>query len=146
MFPNIKPVLTYSRMIKFLVISAIISMISFSYAEHTNLSKPRFVAVFFEADWCASCKALAPKLTQAREQARVENEDILFISLNLTDESTSHQAAMLATSLCLKELYVKNNGKTGYIAIVEATSGKIISTVTKNYSVDEIIASIDISG
>lgn len=53
---------------------------------------------------------------------------------------------MLATSLGLKELYVKNNGKTGYIAIVEATSGKIISTVTKNYSVDEIIASIDISG
>ncbi len=142
----IKPILLQSLAIKFLVVSILMSLLAFSYAQHSTVSTPRFVAVFFEADWCASCKALAPKLTQARQQAQLENADILFISLDLTDESTSHQAGMLAASLGLKELYIQNNGKTGYVAIVDASSGEIIAKLTKNNSVAEMINAIDISG
>ena len=142
----IKPMLAHSSILKFLVFSVLVALMSFSYAEMTNPSKPRFVAVFFEADWCSSCKALAPKLSQAREQAQVDDQDILFISLDLTNEHSSHQAGLLAASLGLQALYENNNGKTGYIAIVEASSGMLISKLTKHNSVAEITTAIDISG
>ena len=124
----------------FLLLSMLI-MLSFS---HADVSNPRFLAVSFHADWCSSCKALAPKISKARTKAHLDQTDVLFVKLDLTDENTSYQAGMLAESLGLGELFKHNNGKTGYIAVVEASTGIILSKITKNATVDEMVVLLDL--
>jgi len=124
----------------FLLISMLV-MLSFS---HADVSNPRFLVVSFHADWCSSCKALAPKISKARTKAHLDQTDVLFVKLDLTDENTSYQAGMLAESLGLGELFKHNNGKAGYIAVVEASTGIILSKITKNATVDEMVVLLDL--
>ena len=45
-------------------------------------------AITFHADWCGSCKALEPLMSKARGKADLDNENVLFITLDLTDATT----------------------------------------------------------
>ena len=126
---------------KALLVTCCLTILSFSYAD---MSKPRFLAVSFHADWCASCQALSPKVDAARTKAKLDLTDVLFVKLDLTNDKTSHQAALLARSLGIEELFHQNDGKTGYVDVVEATSGIIISKITKNNNVDEIVHLLDL--
>lgn len=126
---------------KAFLVTCCLTILSFSYADMSN---PRFLAVSFHADWCASCKALAPKIQTARTRANLDLTDVLFVKLDLTNEKTSHQAALLARSLGIQDLFIQNDGKTGYIAVVEASSGTIISSITKNNNVDEMVVLLNL--
>ena len=118
--------------------------LTFISASHADIAKPRFLAVTFHADWCGSCLALAPKIEKARAKANLDQTDVLFVKLDLTDDNTTHQASLLAQSLGIGALFEHNNGKTGYVAVIEASSGTIISKITKNNKIDEMIALLDL--
>ena len=127
--------------VKAFCVSCLLLFISSSYADMT---KPRFIAVSFHADWCNGCKALAPKIKQARAQANLDQSGILFVKLDLTNENTSHQAAMLAESLGISDVFNDNDGNTGYIAVIEASTGILLSRILYKDSVDEMIHSLDL--
>lgn len=99
---------------------------------------PDKIAILMYADWCGSCKILDPKLKSV--QPEFERGNILFVRFDLTNDATKHQSSLLAQALGVGELYEKNAGKTGYLAIVDRASGESIDRITKDHSGADIRA------
>ena len=106
----------------------------------TRAAEPDRIAILMYADWCGSCKILDPKLKAV--QPEFERGNILFVRFDLTDDATKHQSRLLAQALGVGELYEKNGGKTGYLAIVDRASGQSIERISKDHSEAEIRASL----
>jgi thiol-disulfide isomerase/thioredoxin len=104
--------------------------------------KPAVYGVLFYADWCGSCKALDPKVAEARKEAKLDSQDILFVTLNLTDETTKHQAAMMAATLGIFDLYESNSGNTGFMLLLNAETGEKLAQLTKKMKVGDIATRI----
>lgn len=112
-------------------------------AEKTSeVSKPAVFAVMMYADWCGSCKALDPKVVQAREDAKLDEQDVLFITLDLTDDIAKAQSEKMAAALGITEVYESNAGKTGFMLLINAESGEKLKRVTNKYKADEIAIQI----
>ncbi len=63
-----------------------------------SISKvPEAIAPLFYADWCGTCKALDPKIEEAREA--LAEEPVLCVTFDMTDEKTTRHTAMLANAL-----------------------------------------------
>ena len=112
-----------------------------SYADK-EVAKPAVIAVMMHADWCGSCKSLDPKVTQAREEAKLDEQDVLFVTFDLTDDTTKAQSKMMAAALGIAEVYESNAGKTGFMLLVNAESGDKLARVTNKLKADEIADSI----
>ncbi len=113
-----------------------------SHGEEDSTAKPAVYGVLFYADWCGSCKALDPKITQAREEAELDTQDVLFVTLDLTDEVTKHQAAMMASTLGISDVYESNAGKTGFMLLLNAESGEKFSQLTNKLEAADIATRI----
>ena len=107
--------------------------------------KPAVYGILMYADWCGTCKALDPKIAQARKEANLDQEDILFLRWDLTDELTSHQAEMMAAVLGLGDLYNENAGKTGFMLLVDADSGEKLAQLTMKHEATDIAEKIQAS-
>lgn len=94
---------------------------------------PKLYAVSFHADWCGSCKKIAPQLERARDQADLDNKDVLFVTLDLTDATTRHQSGLFASALGMGDFYKSNNGKTGFVLLVNAATGEHVGKITKEH-------------
>lgn len=99
-------------------------------------------AVRFYADWCGNCKALDANLNQARSMTDLESGHTLFVVLNLTNDTTKHQAKMLADQLGIGDIYRANNGKTGQLVLINAATKQPLQTLSKSNTPEEITAAI----
>ncbi len=52
-------------------------------ADKHQTTQPEAVALIFHADWCGSCKAMDPKIKEARKD--LGDASALFVVLDLTD-------------------------------------------------------------
>lgn len=95
--------------------------------DQTNL-----YAVAFHADWCGSCKILGPNITKARGKADLDNQNVLFVTLDLTNATTRNQSKLMAHALGLGEFYKTNAGKTGFVLLVNSKTGEILGKLTKD--------------
>ena len=131
---------------KFLVFLVVILVLGFpliSQGEnHAVHQKPAIYAVMMHADWCGTCKALAPKIAQARENDGLDSKDVLFIKLDLTDDTSKHQAAMMAAILGIEDVYESNAGNTGFMLLINAETGEKISQITNKLDSKKISALI----
>lgn len=93
-------------------------------------------AVLFYADWCGSCKAIDPKLEEAR--ASLAEEPVLFVTFDMTDEKTQKQTAMLANALKLEDHFSENAGKTGFILMIDPKNNNVLDRITKSDSTEEM--------
>lgn len=126
-----------------LVTVLFLQLTTISQADNRDAAiKPAVYGILFYADWCGSCKALDPKIVKAREDAMLDEKDILFVRLDLTDETTQHQSALMAAALGIEELYTANNGKTGFMLLLNAKTKKKIDVLTKTMESDEIAVKI----
>ncbi len=131
------------RKLIFLIIPLLIITVPLaSQAEEMKAERPAVYAVTMHADWCGACKALAPKISQARETAKLDEKDVLFVKFDLTNDKTKHQARMMAAVLGITELYESNSGKTGFLLLINAESGEIIARITHKLDVESISAKI----
>ncbi|MEM7082873.1 MAG: thioredoxin domain-containing protein [Pseudomonadota bacterium] len=107
-----------------------------------HAAQPALYSVLFYADWCGSCKVLDPAINKARSQADLDNERVLFLTLDLTDDTRRHQSGLLANALGIGEYYAKNEGRTGFMLLVDARTGKLYSRVTKAMDADAITVAV----
>lgn len=104
---------------------------------------PKLMAVQFHADWCGSCAKIEPQLNKARGKADLDNQDVLFVKLDLTNGTTRNQSALLASAIGLGEFYKENNGKTGFVLLVNGSTGEHVGKITKEHDSGKIIDLIE---
>ncbi len=121
-----------------LLITALLLGTTGLYAE-----KPEVIALHFHADHCGSCKVLNPKL----ENARAELGDIpmLYVKVDHSNKSTTHQAELLVEALGLTEIYHAQKKASGYVLLINADSKTIVGKITKKQSSDQIEKVIEAS-
>lgn len=105
-----------------------------------NAQDSQLYAVKLHADWCGGCKILEPELQAVRED--LDSSDVLFVTLDLTNESSSHQAAQMANVLGLSDFYKSNEGKTGFVILVDANTGAEVARINSDMEAPEIKALI----
>lgn len=93
---------------------------------------PRIIAVRIRHDMCPFCKGFD---SQFPELIRKTKEDsVLFVTLDMTNETTQQQAAMLVSALGLERVWTGDLSKMGTIVFVNAKTKQIVSTA---YQVDQ---------
>ncbi len=117
-------------MLRLVALLALVILASPALAANET-QEPEVLGVLFYADWCGSCKVLEPEIDKARGKADLDNEAVLFVRLDLTDATRSHQASMLASSLGLGEAFAQKAGATGFMLLVDAETKEVISMVTR---------------
>ena len=68
-------------------------------------AQPRLIAVRYHADWCKPCSTLAPCFDKLK--ASVQDEAVLFVTLDFTDDRSRKQAEYLAAVLNLDEMITR---------------------------------------
>ena len=105
-------------------------------------AEPEVMVVKFYADWCGSCRVMDPIMEEAKEMVNLDDTDALFVTLDLTDETTSKQAELLASALDIGEYYAENAGKTGYMILVDTATGEIEGTINKDMTAEQMVAEV----
>ena len=101
--------------------------------------EPRLIAVKFHGDWCGSCKKMGPVFSDL--QNKLDGSPVLFVELDLTNNTTKHQAQMMAAALGLTKTYLENPG-TGFILLIDAASKKVTARLTADMTFKEMSAVI----
>jgi len=104
---------------------------------------PILYAITFHADWCGSCAVLNPEVIKARGKSDLDNQNVLFITLDLTDKTTRHQAGLMAAALGIGDFYTENDGKTGFVLLVNSATREQLGTLTKAMDATQITATIN---
>ena len=92
------------------------------------------------ADWCQSCKVLEPKLNKVKKD--FEGKGIFFTRLDMTDEFTIYQSSLYASWVGFEEIFKENEGRTGYMLLIDPNSRKVLGKLVKTQTPDEIRAAI----
>ena len=101
---------------------------------------PALYVVKVHADWCGSCKALAPVLEEVRETLTAES--VLFLELDVTDEARTAQARLLAVALGIED-HLKANNKTGLVLLIDPSDKALLETLTRENSAEEMVGKIE---
>jgi len=100
-----------------------------------NVDSPKLMVVKFHADWCKSCRLMGPVFEDLQD--KIDGSAVLFVKLDFTNNQTKHQAKMLGTGLGIGAVLKKNQRRTGFILIIDATTKKVLKKLTKD---DDIYA------
>lgn len=98
------------------------------------------IALKLHADYCGSCKAMAPAYTEIKRQ--FADKDVLFVTFDFSDEGTKHQSKLLADALGLSDVYA-NNQKSGKILLLDPDTLAVKGELTKQHSAVAMSSVID---
>lgn len=90
----------------------------------TAAPQAKVIAVKFHADWCGYCKQMGPVFQEM--QAKYDREPVLFVEFDQTREFGRLQSAYLAHALGLETIWAEHGGKTGFVLLIDAQSGKVV--------------------
>ncbi|MFQ5799194.1 MAG: thioredoxin domain-containing protein [Bacteroidota bacterium] len=101
---------------------------------------PKIIGLLMYADWCQSCKVLEPKLDKVKKDFK--DKGIFFTRLDMTDEFTIYQSSLYASWVGFEEIFKENEGRTGYMLLIDPNSRKVVGKLVKTQTPDEIRAAI----
>ncbi len=125
------------------LVLGLVAMLGVAQAQAYELPKPKVIAVFFSADWCPSCKQLAPVLEEARKVGEFDKKDILFVKLDLTDKATIHQSILLSSALGIAPFVQKQGSSTGYVALLSADKTTELARFDRTATAADIVAGVE---
>ncbi len=102
--------------------------------------QPKLLVVKFHADWCGSCRALGPVLTDLTN--KLDGKPVLFTKLDFTNNSEKHQSNLLASALGIEKI-VKENYGTGFLLVIDTKTKEIKAKLTKTQTVKEMAKEIN---
>lgn len=102
---------------------------------------PAVYAVMFYADWCASCKALDPKVEDV--WPTFAGQSVERVTLDFTDDATSAEAQEQAASLGLSEIYEADAGATGFIVLVNTATGEPVGRIVRDDTPEQIQTKVE---
>ncbi|MEM7036916.1 MAG: thioredoxin domain-containing protein [Bacteroidota bacterium] len=103
-----------------------------------QMNKP-LLAIKFHADWCGSCKKIGPTFMDV--QNKLDGQSVLFLELDFTNQTTKHQALLMADALGIRDIVDENNA-TGFVLLVDAGKQTVLEKLLKDKSVKEMAGAI----
>ncbi len=95
----------------------------------------KLIAVRFHADWCRTCKAMAPAFDNL--ESVMDNSSIRFVKLDFTDKQTEVRTQKTIDELGL-DTVVRNYTGTGFILIVDNETKKVREILNKKHSREQM--------
>ncbi len=89
--------------------------------------KPVVVDIY--ASWCSACKNIAPTVSKIKQQY---GNKITFVTLDVSDKSSSMKAEAKAKQLGLSKFFAANKTQTGSLTIVDPATGNILGQERNN--------------
>ncbi|AFY95707.1 thioredoxin domain-containing protein [Chamaesiphon minutus] len=89
--------------------------------------KPVVVDIY--ASWCPACKNIAPTVSKIKQQY---GNKITFVTLDVSDKSSSAKAEATAKKLGLSKFFAANKTQTGSLTIVDPATGNILGQERNN--------------
>lgn len=93
---------------------------------------PRVIAAKFHADWCALCQKMGPTFEDL--QAEVDEEPVLYVTFDLTDDFDRRQSQYLAHAMNVQDVWKEQAGKTGFVLLIDCDSRQVVQTLTHDQS------------
>lgn len=140
---------TMTKILTFMTFMAIAMMPLHSFAmdkkpmeSKVMEAKPALYALAFHSDKCASCKVLGPNVKEAKNSDSLKETSVKFVKFDLTDKQTKKEAAVMAETLGVTDVYKKHAKKTGFLLVVNSNTGEVLEKITKKHDADQITAAI----
>ncbi len=102
--------------------------------------RPALIVVKFHADWCRACTEMDKIYADLVRETR--DLSMMFVTLDLTNDTTRRQAEYLAASLGLDTLWSAPGNRVGTIKIVQADTKAVVSTVGASGDLPALAASL----
>ena len=87
---------------------------------------PKIIAVRVHHDMCPYCKQLDPQYAELIR--RTKDESVLFVTLDLSSETSQRQSALLAGALGLRRVWPRDLSKLATVTFVDGKSKRIMSS------------------
>ncbi|MCH8148430.1 MAG: hypothetical protein IH987_10615 [Planctomycetes bacterium] len=94
---------------------------------NATVKAPDIIVVRVRHDMCPLCRELDPKFPKIIRTAN--DESVLFVTLDLTDETTQQQAALTVGALGIESVWTGDLSKLGTVTFVDGKSKRIISSI-----------------
>ncbi len=121
--------------------AAVLALVMAAQAQlDANYKYPKMIAMMIDAAGCGPCRTLESKLSGIRDGFL--DEDILFVTMDVTTEATRHQANMLAAAIGIEFVLHQNWDEPGKLLIVDPSRVYAVKTITADMEPDEIAAAI----
>jgi thiol-disulfide isomerase/thioredoxin len=127
-------------MLKSLIITIILAVgAGYFYqanAQQNETAEAKIIGVKMDAEWCGYCRVMNPKLDEVMPE--FINESILFVKFNMTNEFTLAQSRLLANRMGLLEIFDTQQGKTGYMLLIDSASGEVLKRLDSDLSKEDL--------
>ncbi len=92
-----------------------------------KVETPRLIAVRVRHDMCPVCQQLDPNFPSLIRQA--SGDSVLFVTLDLTNETTQQQSALLVGALSIEHMWTGDLSKLGSVTFIDGKSRRTISSI-----------------
>ena len=99
---------------------------------NATVAPPKIIAVRIRHDMCPFCKGFDSQFPKLVHKTKADS--VLFVTLDMTDETSQQQAAMLVSVMGLERAWTGDLSKMGTIMFLNGETKQVISVV---YQVDE---------
>jgi thiol-disulfide isomerase/thioredoxin len=106
----------------------------------TPVQGPRVLAVKFWHEHCPACKELDP--SYADVVTRFDESEVLFVTFDMSTTLSRNQAALLASTLGLRDVYDEVFGSSGFVMLIDAQSKRRLGNLSAGQAREEMTASI----
>ncbi len=127
-------------MVRTLTLTLVVCLLSPAAFAAPNPQKPQVIAVKFHADWCGSCRAMGTAFEDIAN--KLDGKPALFLTFDLTNQTTRRQAELLAGAMKLNKVWSANSDKSGFVVLVDARTRLVVDRLTSKHSVKEMASAV----
>lgn len=108
--------------------------------KRSKADAPKYIAVRFHADWCATCNQLVPQYDKLL--AATKDVPVLFVTLDMTSDVTRRQGEYLASTLGIDRVWAEQQNRVGVIKLIDAQDKRVVDTISIGSGHEKIEAAI----
>ncbi len=98
------------------------------------------IAVQFYAEWCKPSQIVARRVKALQEDA--VDKSVLFVRLDLTDDTRREQAQLLMASLGYGHIWDTQRGRTGELLLIDTHAMRPLSTLDQDDDTAQMIVAL----